>query len=134
VVISRANTEAAAAAEPAATMTAAVFHVLLALARGKSHGYRVMQDVTLMTDGETRLGPGTLYRTIQRMLVDGLIEEREMALHDETSDDRRRHYHLTSKGLAVARKEARRLAKLVDVARQRGLLTKTAKAGGRGER
>ena len=112
-------------------MTPAVFHVLLALARGKSHGYRVMQDVALMTDGETRLGPGTLYRTIQRMLVDGLIEEREMALHDETSDDRRRHYHLTPKGLAVAKKEARRLATLVDVARQRGLLPKTAKRGPR---
>jgi DNA-binding PadR family transcriptional regulator len=125
VVISKPDTEPAA--EPAATMTPAVFHVLLALARGKSHGYRVMQDVSLMTEGETRLGPGTLYRTIQRMLVDGLIEEREMALHDETSDDRRRHYQLTSKGLSVARKEARRLAKLVDVARQRGLLTKTAK-------
>jgi DNA-binding PadR family transcriptional regulator len=120
-----------AADEAAATMTAAVFHVLLALARGKSHGYRVMQDVSLMTEGETRLGPGTLYRTIQRMLVDGLIEEREMALHDETSDDRRRHYQLTAKGLSVARKEARRLAKLVDVARQRGLLTKTAKKGAR---
>jgi DNA-binding PadR family transcriptional regulator len=112
-------------------MTPAVFHVLLALARGKSHGYRVMQDVSLMTEGETRLGPGTLYRTIQRMLVDGLIEEREMSLHDETSDDRRRHYQLTAKGLSVARKEARRLASLVDVARQRGLLTKTAKKGAR---
>jgi DNA-binding PadR family transcriptional regulator len=112
-------------------MTPAVFHVLLALARGKSHGYRVMQDVALMTEGETRLGPGTLYRTIQRMLVDGLIEEREMALHDETSDDRRRHYQLTPKGLALAKKEARRLATLVDVAHQRGLLPKTAKRGPR---
>jgi DNA-binding PadR family transcriptional regulator len=129
VVISRTNTGTTAAAEPAATMTPAVFHVLLALARGKSHGYRVMQDVAHMTEGETRLGPGTLYRTIQRMLVDGLIEEREMALHDETSDDRRRHYQMTPKGLAVARKEARRLATLVDIARQRGLLSKSAKRG-----
>jgi DNA-binding PadR family transcriptional regulator len=112
-------------------MTPAVFHVLLALARGKSHGYRVMRDVAVMTEGEMRLGPGTLYRTIQRMLVDGLIEEREMALHDEPSDDRRRHYQLTPKGLAVAKKEARRLATLVDVARQRGLLTKTGKRGAR---
>jgi DNA-binding PadR family transcriptional regulator len=126
VVISKTNTQPAPddAAALAPTMTPAVFHVLLALARGKSHGYRVMQDVSLMTEGETRLGPGTLYRTIQRMLVDRLIEERELALHDETSDDRRRHYQLTAKGLSVARKEARRLAKLVDVARQRGLLTK----------
>src|SRR5262249_19670010 len=101
------NTDTSAAAEPAATMTPAVLHVLLALARGKPHGSRVMQDVALVPDGETRLGPGTLYRTTQRMLVDGLIEEREMALHDETSDDRRRHYQLTPKGLTVAKKEAR---------------------------
>jgi DNA-binding PadR family transcriptional regulator len=107
-----------------ATVTPAVFHVLLALARGKSHGYRVMQDASIVSDGETRLGPGTLYRSIQRMLVDGLIEEREMSLHDETSDDRRRHYQLTPKGLAVAKKEARRLANLVDIARQRGLIPK----------
>lgn len=131
MVIAKKNTEAAPVPEPAAMMTPAVFHVLLALARGKSHGYRVMQDVALMTDGEMRLGPGTLYRTIQRMLVDGLIEEREMALHDETSDDRRRHYQLTSKGLVVAKKEARRLATLVDVARQRGLLPKAGKRGAR---
>lgn len=114
-----------------ATVTPAVFHVLLALARGKSHGYRVMQDVTVVTDGETRLGPGTLYRSIQRMLVDGLIEEREISLHGETSEDRRRHYQLTPKGLAVARKEARRLAKLVDIARERGLIPKRTPKEGR---
>jgi len=114
-----------------ATVTPAVFHVLLALARGKSHGYRVMQDVSLVTEGETRLGPGTLYRSIQRMLVDGLIEEREISLHDETSEDRRRHYQLTPKGLAVAKKEARRLAKLVDIARERGLIPRRQKDGRR---
>jgi DNA-binding PadR family transcriptional regulator len=118
-------------AEPTATITPAVFHVLLALARGKSHGYRVMQDVSLATDGETRLGPGTLYRSIQRMLVDGLIEEREISLHDETSEDRRRHYQLTPKGMAVAKKEARRLAKLVDIARERGLIPRRPQKEGR---
>jgi DNA-binding PadR family transcriptional regulator len=123
VVISNTkHAPAEADAGPDATITPAVFHVLLSLARGKSHGYRVMQDVSLVTDGEMRLGPGTLYRSIQRMLVDGLIVEREIALHDETSEDRRRHYQLTPKGLAVAKKEARRLARLVDVARERGLI------------
>ena len=112
-------------------MTPAVFHVLLALWRAKSHGYRVMQDVALVTGGETRLGPGTLYRTIQRMLVDGLIEEREMSLHDETSDDRRRHYQLTPKGRTVARKEAARLATLVEAARERGLIPRKRTKGGR---
>jgi DNA-binding PadR family transcriptional regulator len=109
-----------------AALTAAVFHILLALSDGNSHGYGIMQDVEAFTGGEIRLGPGTLYRSIQRMLVDGLIEELEIALHDESDDDRRRHYRLTKKGLEIAQREARRLADLVDVSRQRNLLVKRA--------
>ena len=108
--------------EPSALLTPAVFHILLALADGESHGYGIMQDVERFTNGETRLGPGTLYRSIQRMLVDGLIEELAISLHDETDEDRRRYYRLTGKGLAVAQREARRLADLVDAARHRDLL------------
>ena len=106
-----------------AVLTPAVFHILIALADGKSHGYGIMQDVERFTNGELRLGPGTLYRSVQRMLVDGLIEELAIALHDESDDDRRRYYRLTEKGFAVARREARRLAALADVARRRGLLS-----------
>src|SRR4029453_6650120 len=112
--------------ESTAALTPAVFHILLALSSGPSHGYGVMQDVEQFTGGELRLGPGTLYRSIQRMLVDGLIEELAMALHDESDDDRRRHYRLTRKGLEIAQREARRLAALVDVARQRNLLGRRA--------
>ena len=112
--------------ESTAVLTPAVFHILLALSDGHSHGYGVMQDVEQFTGGELRLGPGTLYRSIQRMLVDGLIEELAMALHDESDDDRRRHYRLTRKGFEIAEREARRLAALVDVARQRNLLGKRA--------
>jgi DNA-binding PadR family transcriptional regulator len=112
------------ATDPGGALTPAVFHILLALAKGKSHGYGIMGHVKGFTSGEMRLGPGTLYRSIQRMLVDGLIEELEIALHDESDDDRRRHYRLTRKGLAVARREAQRLAGLVDVARQCNLLPK----------
>ncbi len=82
-----------------------------------------MQDVERFTNGETRLGPGTLYRSIQRMLVDGLIEEIAISLHDEADEDRRRYYRLTPKGLTVAKREAQRLADLVDAARQRQLLS-----------
>src|SRR5262245_55082476 len=124
MVISTARHKEADAGQEPLVVTPAVFQTLLALARGKAHGYAVMQDVAAMTGGEARLGPGTLYRSIQRMLVDGLIEELSIALHDETDDDRRRYYRLTAKGLAVARQEARRLASLVDVARKRGLLTR----------
>src|SRR6188474_1645196 len=82
-----------------ATITPAVFHIMVALAEGESHGYGIMRDVERVSGGEMKLGPGTLYRSIQRMLVDGLIEELAMALHDESDDDRRRHYRLTRKGL-----------------------------------
>jgi DNA-binding PadR family transcriptional regulator len=115
--------------EPSALLTPAVFHILLALADGESHGYGIMQDVARFTNGDTRLGPGTLYRSIQRMLVDGLIEELAISLHNETDEDRRRYYRLTAKGLEVARREARRLADLVDAARHRNLLSTRAKKG-----
>ena len=108
-----------------------MFQILLALAPGKSHGYGIMQDVARLSDGETRLGPGTLYRSIQRMLVDGLIQELAIALHDETDDDRRRYYRLTPKGLAIAKKEALRLTRLADVARKRGLVGKRPAEGRR---
>jgi DNA-binding PadR family transcriptional regulator len=114
--------------ETTAVLTPAVFHILLALSDGHSHGYGIMQDVEAFTSGEIRLGPGTLYRSIQRMLIDGLIEELEIALHDESDDDRRRHYRLTKKGLEIAQREARRLADLVEVARQRSLLVKRSGA------
>ena len=109
--------------QPTPLLTPAVFHILLALADGESHGYGIMQDVERFTNGETRLGPGTLYRSIQRMLVDGLIEELAISLHDETDEDRRRYYRLTPKGRSVAKREAERLADLVDAARHRALLT-----------
>lgn len=108
---------------PTAPLTPAVLHILIALADGDAHGYGIMQDVERFTNGETRIGPGTLYRSIQRMLVDGLIEEGAIALHDETDDDRRRYYRLTKRGGAVAQREAERLAALVDVARERRLLS-----------
>jgi DNA-binding PadR family transcriptional regulator len=114
-------------------LTPAVFHVLLALADGPSHGYGIMQEVDEFTAGSTRLGPGTLYRSIQRMVVDGLIEELDIAAHDEDDDDRRRYYRLTPKGLATARGEAQRLAVLVGAAQQRKLLTKRPPKGVAGD-
>ena len=131
VSISKARRQAPAPPEAEAPvfLTPAVFHVLLALADGPSHGYGIMQEVDEFTAGSTRLGPGTLYRSIQRMVVDGLIEELDIAAHDEHDDDRRRYYRLTPKGLATARGEAQRLAALVDAAQQRKLLTKRAAKG-----
>jgi len=118
--------------QPSPLLTAAVFHILLALADGESHGYGIMQDVERFTNGDTRLGPGTLYRSIQRMLVDGLIEELAISLHDEADEDRRRYYRLTARGQTVARREAQRLADLVDAARHRGLLSTRPPRGNAG--
>jgi DNA-binding PadR family transcriptional regulator len=116
---------AAPEADAPAFLTPAVFHVLIALADGPSHGYGIMQEVDQFTAGATRLGPGTLYRSIQRMLVDGLIEELTIAAHDESDDDRRRYYRLTAKGLATAKSEAERLSRLVGAAQQRKLIKRT---------
>jgi DNA-binding PadR family transcriptional regulator len=104
-------------------LTPAVFHIMLALADGECHGYGIMLEVEKLSQGSLRLGPGTLYRSIQRMLVDGLIEERKDAGDSEDDDERRRYYRLTKLGLDVAKAEAQRLAVLVKAARQRDLLS-----------
>jgi len=98
----------------------ATFHILLALADVERHGYAILQDVEQRTGGELKLGAGTLYRSIARMVEQGLIAEvtRRRSLGD---DERRRYYRLTPFGTAVARAEMRRLAQLVRLARARGL-------------
>jgi DNA-binding PadR family transcriptional regulator len=97
-------------------LPSAAFHILLALAGGECHGYGIIQDVAARTDGALRLSPGTLYRTIQRLLEQGLIEE-PRRLSQPKGDPRRRYYRLTSFGAAVARAETTRLAELVRMAK-----------------
>jgi DNA-binding PadR family transcriptional regulator len=105
-------------------LTPAVFHIMLSLAQHERHGYGIMLEVEKLTQGQLRLGPGTLYRSIQRMVVDGLIEERKDSPSGEAdNDERRRYYRLTKLGLQVARAEAERLAQLVKEARHRELLS-----------
>jgi DNA-binding PadR family transcriptional regulator len=97
-------------------LPAAAFHILLALSGGECHGYGIIQDVEARTKGALRLSPGTLYRTIQRLVEDGLIEE-PRRLSRPKADPRRRYYRITSLGTAVARAETRRLSDLVRLAR-----------------
>ncbi|HVG33003.1 MAG TPA: PadR family transcriptional regulator [Pyrinomonadaceae bacterium] len=106
-------------------LSPAVFHILLALADKECHGYHIMQAVESRTDGEMRLGPGTLYGSIKRLLRDGLIEETEERPDPEVDDERRRYYRLTDFGYRVATAEAERLAHLVKAARAARLLPKT---------
>jgi DNA-binding PadR family transcriptional regulator len=103
-------------------LTPAIFHILLALSGGECHGYGIMLEVQKITGGQLQLGPGTLYRSIQRMLIDGLIKETTDAEPGEQEDERRRNYRLTEFGLEVVRAEVMRLKLLVDEARRRGLL------------
>jgi len=99
----------------------ATFHILVALADGDRHGYAIIQDVAARTNGAIKLSPGTLYRSIQRMLDDDLIVETDKRPSPENDDERRRYYHLTKLGAAVAKAEAARLEDLVLMARARGL-------------
>ena len=111
-------------------LTPAVFHILLALADGERHGYGIMQEIALRTDGKIRMGPGTLYGSIKRMLAEHLIEELGERPDPALDDERRRYYRLTSFGLHVAQAEARRLAQLVHVAQFKRLLGGTEPSGG----
>jgi DNA-binding PadR family transcriptional regulator len=103
----------------------ATFHILLALVDQERHGYAIIQDVEARTDGELRLSAGTLYRSIARMVEQGLIAEvaRRRTVAD---DERRRYYRLTPFGTAVARAETARLTQLVRLARASGLTPKPA--------
>lgn len=96
------------------------FHILLALSEGERHGYAIIQDVASRTDGTVKISAGTLYRSVQRMQEQGLIEESRRRPAPDEDDERRRYYGLTEFGTAVARAEARRLTQLVKLARASG--------------
>ena len=97
-------------------LSPAMFHVLMCLAEGDRHGYRIMKEVAARTDRRVELSTGTLYGIIKRLLDEGLVTE------VRSGDDRRRAYRLTALGTAVARAEAARLDEMVAAARATGLL------------
>jgi DNA-binding PadR family transcriptional regulator len=100
----------------------ATFHILLALTGEDRHGYAIIQEVSMRTDGELKLSAGTLYRSIQRMLEQGLIVETRDRPAPEDDDERRRYYRITPLGTATAKEEARRLTQLVRMARAKGFV------------
>ena len=100
-------------------LTPAVFFVLFALAGGEKHGYAIMQETNELSDGKFRMGPGTLYTTIQRLLDLDVIEETTL---ESESGNRRRNYRLTRSGKALFEAEIRRLDVLVSRAHQRRLV------------
>jgi len=107
-------------------LPAATFHILLALSDDDRHGYAIIQDVAARTGGELKLSAGTLYRSIQRMLEQGLIVEVRDRPAPEFDDERRRYYHITPLGKLTARAETRRLAQLVKLASAKGFAPESA--------
>ncbi len=102
-------------------LSPAVMHILLALAAGERHGYAIMQEVDELSEGTMRLAPGTLYRSIKRMLEDGLIENSDERPDPSLDDERRRYYRLTAFGQQVLAAETHRLSRLLAAAKQRAL-------------
>jgi len=98
-------------------LTPAIAHILLAVADEDRHGYAIMQEVERVTDGATRMGPGTLYGTIKRLLAAGLIDDADERPDPELDDERRRYYRITRLGRRVLEAEASRMATLLAAAR-----------------
>ena len=103
-------------------LTPAMFHILLALAAGEMHGYAIMREVVILSDGRMSIGPGTLYGSIKKMVSTGLIEESARRPDPALDDERRRYYRITDLGRKVVAAEAERLSGLVREARARRLL------------
>jgi len=107
-------------------MTPAMFNILLALADGEKHGYAIMLEVEANTDGSVKMGPGTLYGSIKRMLTSGLIEESDERPDPALDDERRRYYRLSGLGQRALRLEAERLEGQVRLARFKQVLSGSA--------
>ena len=105
-------------------LTPAIAHILLALADQDRHGYAIMQEVERITDGAVRMGPGTLYGTMKRMIAAGLIEEADERPDPALDDERRRYYRATRLGRDVLAAETARMARLVSAARAKRVLAR----------
>ncbi|CAN5829296.1 PadR family transcriptional regulator [soil metagenome] len=109
-------------------LTPLAFHVLMALADAGRHGYAIIQEVELCTDGVIRLRSGTLYTLLQRLLVERLIVESDERPRSEDDDQRRRYYALTPLGRNVLAADARRLEIAVAEARRKRILKGASRA------
>lgn len=103
-------------------LTPAVYHIMLALSDQERHGYGIMQEIMSLTQDRVRMGPGTLYGTIKRMLKANLVAESEERPDPEMDDERRRYYKLTDLGRRVLIGETKRLSSLISVARTKQIL------------
>jgi DNA-binding PadR family transcriptional regulator len=108
-------------------LTPAVFFILFALADGDKHGYAIMQETTKLSEGRFRMGPGTLYTTIQRLLELSLIEEVWDVIDGDKRESRRRYYRLTRQGRALLDLEINRMGAVLRLAGEKRLWPQVAK-------
>ena len=107
------------------SLTPAVVHVLLSLAGGERHGYAILKEVLQQTNNQVRLGPGTLYGTLQRLMESGWVEETDGPAG--VPDERRRYYRLSRSGREALKAEVERLDALVRGARARGIIPRASR-------
>jgi len=103
-------------------LTPAVFHILLSLAKGEKHGYEIMKQVRQDSNGKVKMGNGTLYGSLKRMLADKLIED--AGEKEEMDNERRKYYRLTKKGRRFLNAEVQRYVETVNVIQKSNLLAK----------
>lgn len=107
-------------------LPSATFYILTALGEGERHGYAIIQDIAGRTGGKVKLSAGTLYRSIQRMLEQGLIAESHRRPAPEHDDERRRYYAITALGSRAIHAELRRLSQLIRIAKASGFVPEKA--------
>lgn len=105
-------------------LTPAVLHILLALATNERHGYGIMKQVEADSQGKVKMGPGTLYGSIGRMIDAGLIRESDKKVDPEMDDERRIYYKITAHGQKALRSELERYREVLAVAKQVQLSSK----------
>jgi DNA-binding PadR family transcriptional regulator len=106
-------------------LTPAVFHILLALSSGERHGYGIMKQVEVDSQGKVTMGPGTLYGSLKRMLDAGLVRESDKRVDPKMDDQRRIYYQITGAGVKALEAELERYQYIVKIAQQRKLFPKT---------
>jgi DNA-binding PadR family transcriptional regulator len=111
--------------KPTAPLTPAVFHILLALSSGERHGYGIMKQVEVDSQGQVNMGAGTLYGSLKRMLDLGLVKESAKRVDPKMDDERRIYYTLTASGIRALATEVERYRHLVTLAHERKLLAKS---------
>jgi len=114
-----------ATTNPNPPLTPAVFHILLALSSGERHGYGIMKQVEVDSQGKVNMGTGTLYGSLKRMLDAGLVKESDKRVDPEMDDERRIYYQITGVGTKALAAELERYKRIVTLAQERKLLPKT---------